>query len=66
MGTPVPNDSKPFYKSITIWLNVAAAVAVGLQLAMNNQIIPVQYQELAIAVLNILNRFRTNSAVTLT
>lgn len=50
--------AKPFWESTTLWLNVAGVVALLLQLGMNNEVIPYQYQEMALALLNFLNRLR--------
>lgn len=56
---------KPFWESKTLWLNVVAGLVIVLQLALNQQLVPVQYQELALAVLNILLRLKTNQPLTL-
>ena len=58
--------SKPFYQSVTVWVNAAGVALLALQYAMNMQLVPTQYQELALAIFNLLNRFRTSQAVSLT
>lgn len=50
--------SKPFWKSSTFWINTAGIVAVGLEVAVNVPGIDPEYVALAVAVLNILNRWR--------
>jgi hypothetical protein len=56
-------NSKPIYQSKTLWLNL-----VGMAiLIVNSQIghlIPTEYGALALAILNIANRFLTTQPVT--
>lgn len=51
---------KKWYESTTIWLNLAGGLVVAINFALLNHVIPDGYVELAMAVLNILNRFRVN------
>lgn len=57
--------AKPWYKSSTLWLNAAAILAIGLQMVSNSSLFDPDLQALALAVLNLLNRFRTNTPVKL-
>jgi hypothetical protein len=54
--------SKKWWKSTTIWVNVLmAAVAIADKLGPN--VIPVEISAAIVAVVNILNRFRTTEPV---
>ena len=57
--------AKPFYRSSTLWLNALAFVAIALQIASNSTFLDPDLQALALALLNLFNRFRTNSPVRL-
>lgn len=57
--------AKPWYKSSTLWLNVLAFGAIVLQMVTNSDLLSPDWQALALAVLNLVNRFRTNSPVKL-
>jgi len=65
MGQLPEKQTKLWYQSSTIWLNILGLVILALQYGLHFQVIPVEYQEFALALLNLLNRFRTNSGVTL-
>lgn len=58
--------TKPFWESMTFWLNIAGLITLVLQYMLNTALIPLQYQEAALAILNIVNRFNTVGKVTLT
>jgi hypothetical protein len=59
--------SKPFYKSSTVWLNIAGILVVALQIATSTHIIvDPDIQAILLSILNLLNRFRTDQAITLT
>jgi hypothetical protein len=52
-------QTKPFWQSTTLWINVAGIVALILSMVVNTGIIAdPQWIALIVAVLNILNRFR--------
>jgi hypothetical protein len=55
--------AKPWYKSSTLWLNIAAIAALGLQYVTNTNLLDPEFQALVLALLNLLNRFRTSSPV---
>lgn len=59
-------QSKPWYQSTTVIVNLIGIAVIALQYGINLQLIPTQYQELALAVFNVLNRFRTSQPVSLT
>lgn len=60
-------NTKPIYKSKTLWLNVIGAVIIFLNVLPNLGLpIPADFQALILAILNILNRFQTQDKVTLT
>lgn len=57
---------KPWYQSSTIWLNLAAGAVFILDSLLNlNLINDAQWLAVAIAAVNILNRFRTQTKVTI-
>lgn len=59
-------DSKPIWESKTFWLNVGG---VFVAWALNHYDvlgIPMEYQAVALAGLNLANRFLTSGRVTLT
>lgn len=61
MATP----TKTIWESKTLWVNVIAVAIIALQIALNQQLVPVEWQELALAILNILLRLQTSTKVTL-
>lgn len=57
---------KPFYKSTTVWLNVLAVVVLVLDSVLRfNVIQDKDVVAIVVAVLNLLNRFRTNEPLSL-
>jgi hypothetical protein len=58
-------QTKPWYSSVTIWTNLVSILLIFLQYGIGTQLIPVEYQEVALAVFNLLNRLRTSTAVRL-
>lgn len=58
--------AKLFLKSKTIWLNLAGIAVIVLQLVLDtNVIVDVDLQAIALAILNLLVRFRTNEPIRL-
>lgn len=52
-------QSKPFWKSSTLWINTLGIVAIALEFILTSNLIPdAEVVALIVAVLNILNRFR--------
>lgn len=58
-------QTKPIWESKTLWVNVVAVAVIVLQMAIGQQLVPVQYQELALAVLNLLLRLKTDAKLTM-
>ena len=59
-------DLKPFWKSSTIWLNVVGVLVIVLQLVTSTKlVVDPDVQMVLLAVLNILNRFRTEEPIKL-
>jgi hypothetical protein len=56
--------SKKIWKSKTFWLNVVG-MAILIVNSQAGHLIPTEYGALALAILNIANRFLTNQPVTL-
>ena len=57
---------KPFYKSKTFWLNIVGILVIVLQYTLSlNLLIDPALQALALAILNILLRFRTDEPIRL-
>ena len=56
---------KPIYKSRTLWANVLAIALIVAQTLTDNQVIPVEYQTVILAVINGLLRYVTTEAVSL-
>lgn len=57
--------AKPFWKSSTLWLNVVGILVIGLQYITDKNLLDPDFQTLALAVLNLINRFRTSTPVKL-
>jgi len=54
--------SKPFYKSSTVWLNIAGILVVALQIATSTHIIvDPDIQAILLSILNLLNRIPNRS-----
>ena len=62
-------ESKPFYKSVTLWINFIPLVIIVLQNLLDSNIIPASSAVYVLMVINILNivirAFKTNSAIKL-
>lgn len=57
-------QTKPFWMSSTLWINVSGIVALVLSMVVNSGIIAdPQWIALIVAVLNIVNRFRIQGQV---
>lgn len=57
---PIP--TKPFWKSTTLWINFVGILIVVLQLIVNTNVLPdKEVVTIILAVINILNRFRTTT-----
>lgn len=57
-------ETKKWYESSTLWINIVGVVAVVLELALQTNIIPdADVVALLVALLNILNRFRAPKVV---
>ena len=55
---------KSWFASTTIWLNLVGIVVIRLQVILgSNLVIDPEIQALILAILNLLNRFRTRSAI---
>jgi len=55
---------KSWFASTTIWLNLVGIVVILLQVILgSNLVIDPEIQALILAILNLLNRFRTRSAI---
>ena len=60
-----PAVAKPFYKSLTVWFNVAS-LALGLVVGLSEYVpIPPEVVAMVVAAGNVLLRFKTNVGVTL-
>ena len=57
--------SKPWYMSKTIWLNVIGLILILVQSSLGIQFIPIQYQTIIIAFLNLAVRSITTTNLTL-
>jgi len=57
--------SKKWYQSKTVYLNVIALVLIVVQSAIGVEVIPVQYQSMIVAVLNLVARTITNTNITI-
>ena len=56
--------NKPFWQSTTLWINVAGVVALILNVVLaTNKIVDPDIIAILVAVLNILNRFRSQGTV---
>lgn len=55
--------AKPFWKSTTLWLNVLAVAVVALQYITDKHLLQPEYEALILAVLNIVNRFKSSIPV---
>ena len=62
-------ESKPFYKSLTLWINFIPLVIIVLQNLLDSNIIPASSAVYVLMVINILNiatrTFKTNTAIKL-
>lgn len=62
-------ESKPFYKSLTLWINFIPLVIIVLQNLLDSNIIPASASAYVLIVINILNiatrTFKTNTAIKL-
>lgn len=54
---------KPWYQSVTVWINVAGIAALLLQVVVDHTLIDPKYQALLLALINLLNRLRTSHAI---
>jgi len=54
---------KPWYRSITLWLNVLAAAVAIVQALQGQPWVNPEYQVFALAVLNALVRLFTNTSI---
>ena len=57
--------AKPFWKSSTLWLNAVGITVIGIQFILDKNILDADFQTLLLAVLNLINRFRTSSPVSM-
>lgn len=62
-------ESKPFYKSVTLWINFIPLVIMVLQNLLDLNAIPASASAYVLIVINILNiairTFKTNTAIKL-
>lgn len=62
-------ESKPFYKSVTLWINFIPLVIIVLQNLLDLNVIPASASAYVLIVINILNiatrTFKTNTAIKL-
>lgn len=62
-------ESKPFYKSLTLWVNFIPLVIIVLQNLLDLNVIPASASAYVLIVINILNiatrTFKTNTAIKL-
>jgi len=62
-------ESKPFYKSLTLWINFIPLVIIVLQNLLDLNVIPASASAYVLIVINILNiatrTFKTNTAIKL-
>ena len=57
-------ESKKWYQSSTLWINIAGIVAIVLDLVVKTSLIPdPDVIAIIVAILNILNRFRAPKVV---
>lgn len=57
-------QTKPFWMSSTLWINVAGVVALVLNILLaTNKVVDPDIIAVIVAVLNILNRFRSQGTV---
>lgn len=55
---------KKWYQSSTIWINLVGVIATVLEILVNSNLLPdPEYVALAVAILNIINRFRVPKKV---
>ena len=64
-GKIIKVEVKEWWKSSTLWLNAAGIATMVLDLVVQSNLIPdADVLAIVLAVLNILNRFRTKNPIT--
>ena len=64
-GDEMMFDSKSFLASSTIWLNAVGIIVIVLQIVTSTSlVVDPEIQALLLAILNLLNRFRTTKRIT--
>lgn len=61
----VVTKNKKWYTSKTLYLNLIAIILIVVQSSIGVEVIPVEYQTVLIAILNILTRSITNTNITI-
>lgn len=57
--------SKKWYASRTLYINLIAIILIVVQSSIGVEVIPVEYQSIIVALLNVLTRTITNTNITL-
>jgi len=57
--------NKKWYMSRTLYINLIAVVVIIVQSSIGVELLPVEYQSIIVALLNMLTRTMTNTNITL-
>ena len=57
--------NKKWYMSRTLYINLIAIILIVVQSSIGVEVIPVEYQSIIVALLNVLTRTITNTNITL-
>jgi len=55
--------AKMWYESLTLWTNTIAGLAIGLQLLLKTEVLPMEAQAALLTVINVLLRIITKKPV---